>query len=118
LFIVILNNYNSNSDAVTINTMSLDDGNLHELGGLLDTVTHEMRHNLQHEAVENPERFPDIPRDVIASWAVNFQDGNYIRYSDDPRGYNDQPVEADAWSFAEETLRRANWQYGVDDFVD
>ena len=113
----LFGSYNYISDTITINTRMLDDGTLSELGGLLDTVIHEMRHNLQREAVAEPERFPDIPSNVIAAWRENQIPGNYILYSDDPRGYDEQPIEADAWGFAAEAMRRADWQYGVDDYV-
>ena len=69
---------------------------------LLDTTTHEMRHQFQTEAVANPERYPDIPQETIETWRENCN--NYIDPTYDLEGYINQPIERDANAFAEEVL--------------
>ena len=74
------------------------------LGQLLDTTTHEMRHQLQSDAIKNPERFPDIPQETIDAWEYNWRPENYIDGNYDMEGYLNQPLERDANAFAEEVL--------------
>ncbi len=61
----------------------------------VDTILHESRHAVQHAAMydHNPLGFDN---ETIISWVKNRK--NYIR--NDPKAYREQPVEADAFSFA------------------
>ena len=76
------------------------------LGILLDTITHEARHQLQYEAVVNPERFPYVSHETIEAWRNNRN--NYISMNDSPEGYFKQPIEVDARKFAEDVLKKSN----------
>ncbi len=78
---------------------------------MVGTVTHEARHQLQHEAVANPDRF-NIPIEMISNWAENIgADGHYINGNYNPEGYYFQTVEVDARN-AEDTVRIA-WATGL-----
>lgn len=75
------------------------------LDNLLDTVIHELRHQYQKEAVADPDRFCASPAQVEA-WRENLAEGNYILASEDYLGYRMQPVEKDAFAFAEEMIQK------------
>lgn len=69
------------------------------LGDVLDTVCHEARHQYQTEAIENPDRFPEVSAATVREW-----ERNKINYSNpqqfDIEIYANQLVEADARIFA------------------
>lgn len=69
----------------------------------VDTIVHEGRHAYQHCAVQTPGFVAD--EKLVARWAENFKAGNYIRPNDDWEGYRKQPVEADAWDYAERIIK-------------
>lgn len=73
-----------------------------QLGELLNTTTHEMRHQLQTDALRNPDAFPDIPQETLDQWEYEFT--NYIDPSYDFEGYHNQAIETDARAFAEEVV--------------
>lgn len=81
------------------------------LGKLIDTITHEARHQMQYDAILNPEKFPNISQETIESWRSNWN--NYINISDDFEGYYKQPVEVDARKFAEDVMKKANFNLPV-----
>ena len=56
-----------------------------QLGELLNTTTHEMRHQLQTDALRNPDAFPDIPQETLDQWEYEFT--NYVDPSYDFEGY-------------------------------
>lgn len=74
-----------------------------QLGELLDTVVHETRHQLQRDALENPDAFPGISAETLEQWADE-QGENYINPNYDPEGYAAQAIETDARAFAEEVI--------------
>lgn len=63
------------------------------LGDILNTTTHEARHQLQFEAVQNPGKF-NIPLETIKVWEENMS--AYVNPEYDYEGYYYQPVETDA----------------------
>ena len=73
-----------------------------QLGELLDTVTHEMRHQLQNDALRNPDAFPDIPEETLEQW--QYEMDNYIDGAYDFEAYQSQAIETDARAFAEEVV--------------
>lgn len=73
-----------------------------QLGELLNITTHEMRHQLQTDALRNSDAFPDIPQETLEQWEYEFT--NYIDPSYDFEGYQSQAIETDARAFAEETV--------------
>lgn len=74
-----------------------------QLEELLDTVVHETRHQLQRDALENPDAFPGISDETLEQWEYESGD-NYIDPNYDPEGYAAQAVETDARAFAEEVI--------------
>lgn len=72
---------------------------------LVDVVAHEARHQLQKEAMRNPERFP-IQESTIKEWRV--AQANYTtEYPSayDPWGYTYNPMEMDSRYFGESMVR-------------
>ncbi|HBL40966.1 MAG TPA: hypothetical protein DDY98_05100 [Ruminococcaceae bacterium] len=83
---------------------SQGDGTVHVDSSLsfadtLNTVTHEMRHQFQSEAIANPEKFPDISEETIQRW--QYECDNYINGDYDLEAYANQLIEIDARGFAE-----------------
>ena len=62
----------------------------------IDTIIHELRHAVQHKAIDNPG-FWNINDETRKLWAENR--GNYIRPEIDMKGYASQPIEKDAVTF-------------------
>lgn len=73
-----------------------------QLGELLNTTTHEMRHQFQTDVLKNPEKFPDVSGETKAQWASEFN--GYIDASYDFEAYESQAIETDARAFAEEVV--------------
>ena len=93
--------YNSGDGYIHLNEAVVQDPEM--LGQVLDTATHEMRHQFQTEVVAEPGRFGDLPSDVVAQWQYEF--ANYISPDYDYQGYYEQAIEQDARSFADEVLQ-------------
>lgn len=93
--------YNSGDGYIHLNEAVVQDPEM--LGQVLDTATHEMRHQFQTEVVAEPECFGDLPSDVVAQWQYEF--ANYISPDYDYQGYYEQAIEQDARSFADEVLQ-------------
>ena len=76
------------------------------LGDMLDTVTHETRHQLQYAAIADPERFiaEGLSPELIHTWEVNMINYNSGEWGFE--GYYTQAVEADARVFAADVLDR------------
>ncbi len=88
--------YDPDTNQIYVNEYHVDNGSVREN---VDTIVHEGRHAYQHHAVENPG-YHDNPAEVQA-WEDNFDN-----YRDaDTYGqeiYQNQPIEADAWTYADE----------------
>lgn len=97
---IITNGYNNGDGSLHINIELLKDPS--QLEQILETTTHEMRHQFQTEAVANPERFPDIPQDVLDTW--NYEFHNYIDGSYSFEDYYNQAIECDARDFADKVV--------------
>ena len=89
--------YSQRNHKVTLNEQALTDscGNWDSYD-LLETVSHELRHAYQHEAIKHPTEYM-VSQETIDIWRDNFD--NYIDSDDDYRGYRAQPVEVDARDF-------------------
>ena len=92
--------YNSGDGYIHLNADVLDDPS--QLGQVLDTATHEMRHQFQNDALAAPNNFSDIPQDVLKVW--DYEMKHYINPDYDFQGYYEQAIECDARDFAEEVL--------------
>ena len=85
------------SHTVTLNERALSDSNgSWDSYDLLETVSHELRHAYQHEAVDHPTEYM-VSKETIDSWSDNFD--HYINADVDYGGYRAQPVEVDARDF-------------------
>lgn len=70
---------------------------------IIDTITHESRHQYQFEAIEG---YHNIPKEVVKEWTIANQIYNEDKPSCyDPWGYNYNPVEIDARYAAETVVR-------------
>lgn len=89
--------YTHAKHSVTLNAQALTDseGNWDSYL-LIQTVSHELRHAYQHEAIDHPTDYM-VSKETIEEWKNNFD--NYINSDTDFEGYRKQPVEADARDF-------------------
>lgn len=72
---------------------------------LIDTVAHELRHELQIEAIENPGKYP-IDDATIKEWTVAREVYTpEMPSAYDPWGYKYNPMETDARHFGESMVR-------------
>ena len=70
---------------------------------VMDTITHELRHQYQFEAVQG---YHNVPEDVVKEWATAQEIYNYDQpWCYDPWGYTYNPLEIDA-RYAGETVVR------------
>ena len=70
---------------------------------IMNTITHELRHQYQFEAVQG---FHNVPEDVVKEWATAQEIYNYDQpWCYDPWGYTYNPLEIDA-RYAGETVVR------------
>lgn len=78
--------------------------------GALRVALHESRHVYQAHAIRHPESIPaDHRQQEIAAWKENFR--HYTYPSNDPIGYEAQPVERDAYAFARLVLQQVIARY-------
>ena len=89
--------YSHRTHTVTLNERALTDsqGNWDSYE-LLETVSHELRHAYQHEAIDHPTDYM-VSKETIKTWKDNF--AHYIDSDSDYEGYRNQPVEVDARDF-------------------
>ena len=92
--------YNSGDGYIHINEACVE--NPAYLGEVLDTATHEMRHQFQNDVIANPDAFSDIPTDVIETWEYEFD--HYINPDYDFQGYMEQAIECDARDYSENVM--------------
>lgn len=95
--------YNSGDGYIHLNADVLNDPT--QFSQILDTATHEMRHQFQSDVLAAPHNFSDIPQDVMAAWEYELDPRNYISPDYDYQGYYEQAIERDARDFAEDVLR-------------
>ena len=89
--------YTHSKHSVTLNENVLTD-NIENWDSydLIETVSHELRHAYQQEAVDNPTDYM-VSKETIELWKENFD--NYISSGTDYKKYREQPVEVDARDF-------------------
>ncbi|MCL2310899.1 MAG: hypothetical protein FWC41_00210 [Firmicutes bacterium] len=78
---------------------------------VITTITHEARHQIQSEAIDDPSKFPEIPLGTIAEW-----EDNMINYDDGSFGYESyyyQVVEVDARVFGADVVYEALKRLGL-----
>lgn len=94
--------YNPATNSIELNINSLENPNC---TSLFNTILHESRHAFQHRAVDNPESV-SVDNNTIESWRQNFE--NYISPWLDYEAYREQPVESDAFDYADKILPENN----------
>lgn len=95
--------YNNGDGNVYLNIMLLQDPKW--VIKCIDTIAHETRHQFQHDAVLDPERFGISPETAKEwAWAIeNYTDQDLSMY--DPWGYHYNPIEVDSRYFGESVVR-------------
>ena len=94
--------YNSGDGYIHLNEAVVDDPT--QLVQVLDTATHEMRHQFQSDVLADPQSFTDIPQDVLDVWEYEMDPKNYISPDYDYQGYYEQAIEYDARDYSENVL--------------
>lgn len=94
--------YNSGDGYIHLNEDVVEDPS--QLGQVLDTATHEMRHQFQSDVLADPQSFGDIPQDVLQAWEYEMKPWNYISPDYDYQGYYEQAIECDARDFSESVI--------------
>lgn len=95
--------YNSGDGYIHLNSEVVNDPA--QLGQVLETATHEMRHQFQSDVLSSPGQFMDISSNVLSVWEYENDPRNYISPDYDYEGYYNQAIERDARSFSEDVLR-------------
>lgn len=101
--------YNSGDGYLHIDFNNLEDPS--KLIDVLNTTTHEARHQLQNEAIADPDRFPEISPSLIKEWEHNMQ--NYDTGEFGIEGYYNQGVEVDARAFAADVINGYKSKLGL-----
>ena len=71
---------------------------------LVETILHEGRHAYQHQVARGEVCHGDAQE--AAAWAENMKPGNYVQFSQNPKAYWEQPIEADARAHASKRLEQ------------
>jgi len=87
--------FNPSTNSIELNINSLEKPNSQSL---FNTILHESRHAFQHKAVDNPDSV-SVDNNIIDIWRQNFD--NYIPPWLDYEAYREQPVEEDAFDYAD-----------------
>lgn len=94
--------YNSGDGFIHLNASVVNDPT--QLRQVLDTATHEMRHQFQNDVIASPEKYTGLPQHILARWAYELNPNNYISPDYDYEGYYGQAIECDARDFSENVL--------------
>ena len=94
--------YNPSNNSIELNINSLENPNC---ASLFNTILHESRHAFQHKAVANPYSV-SVDNNIIETWRQNFD--NYISPWLDYEAYREQPVENDAFDYADSIFPEDN----------
>lgn len=90
--------YNPSTKTIDLSMKSLENP---DCTSLLNTILHELRHAFQHRAILYPESV-STDKIQIDAWRFNFD--NYISPSLDYEAYRNQPIEADAFDYADKLV--------------
>lgn len=94
--------YYSESDrSLNINTNVLDSTDTNTIKVLLNTVIHEFKHAQQYDEITG-RKDHGYSKELKEQWKENM--GNYISPDESDEGYMKQPVELDAWEFADSVI--------------
>ncbi len=90
--------YSEDHRGIILNELYLTTDNEYILRTIINTIIHECKHAMQHDAVSGRNTHGYSP-ELINRWRINFND--YIKPEESDEGYVKQPVEWDASCFAE-----------------
>lgn len=93
--------YNWSNGELALNVQYLMCNDPEAIREFYDTIVHELRHAVQIQMVRQPD-FWGADLQLRAKLAHNFN--HYIRANRDPKGYMEQLVERDAFTFAYVTM--------------
>lgn len=93
--------YNCSKNELALNIQYLMCDDPVEIREFYDTIVHELRHAVQIQMIRQPD-FWGADQELRARLAHSFK--HYIRASRDPKGYMEQLVERDAFTFAYVTM--------------
>ena len=93
--------YSFSKDVLVISEVFI--ANDSDLNDCINTVFHELKHKVQHEATKKGGNKWGYSNHLVALWDVNFR--KYIRPEIDPLGYYVQIVEVDARGFANSIIK-------------
>ncbi len=98
--------YSRATQEITINMEQLSSDSKYGNDSIahLDTVLHEGRHAYQDQAVKGIIRHDNTGE--LSQWRMNMKPGNYIPYKQNPRAYYKQPIERDAFAYAERMVKQ------------
>lgn len=99
---IVLGSYSREERMILINTSQFDPDAKYGKEELVKACLHEGRHAFQHQVCEGLAVHKD-PEEVKI-WRDNLK--NYVSFDENPRGYVQQPVEADARTFADRRYAR------------
>ena len=94
----LLGGYSPSKNTIELNSNYLNDP---DCSDLLNTILHESRHAFQKKAINDPGSV-SIDQETIDSWKNNFT--NYVSSSWGYEAYRNQPLESDAFDFADKIL--------------
>ena len=97
----LLGGYNPSNNTIELNNNYLDDP---DCSDLLNTILHESRHAFQNKAISDPNSV-SVDTETINAWKANFD--NYVSSDWGYEAYRNQPIESDAFDFADEILEEA-----------
>ena len=99
---IVLGTCNTKEQAIYINDSQFYSESLYGKNPekIIKRCLHESRHATQYRAVNG---LASNLTEEVKEWKDNFR--NYIKFSENPRAYHNQPVEADARSYAETRYR-------------
>lgn len=103
---VELGAYDPSDNLIYINNSQLKPGSKYGkcADNLVETVLHEGRHSYQHQVVRDEVK-PSGEEEKKA-WAENMKPDNYVQFTQNPRAYWEQPIEADARAYASKWLEQ------------
>lgn len=100
--------YNNGNGIIHLNQNLLTDPNCSILK-VIDTVTHELRHQYQVECISG---YHNISPEVVKEWSIGIKEYTINPpYAYDPWGYKYNPVEIDARFAAESVVREMTKDY-------
>ena len=103
---IVLGSFDRSSGCIYINSSQFDSESMYgkDSSYLIKACLHEGRHSYQNQVLSGEVMHDDTAETAL--WRKNLEEGNYIKFSENPRRYYDQPVEKDAREFSEQRYEK------------